>query len=149
MVYPQYTLEHRHRPLAVTTPRSMQNQWVAARQRNLGAPPVLDNGVKLLTHTSMSPKDMTMLELAQFTEARIAELLGVPAPLVGLPSGDSLTYSNITSLFDFHDRASLRPKATDGHVGHVVLGAAPRSGCGAQPGRVHAARRSMSGPTPG
>jgi phage portal protein BeeE len=61
----------------------------------------------------MSPKDMTMFELAQFTEARIAELLGVPGPLVGLPTGDSLTYSNITSLFDFHDRASLRPKATD------------------------------------
>jgi phage portal protein BeeE len=53
------------------------------------------------------------LELSQFNEARIAELLGVPAPLVGLPTGDSLTYSNITSLFDFHDRASLRPKATD------------------------------------
>jgi phage portal protein BeeE len=61
----------------------------------------------------MSPKDMTMFELSQFTEARIAELLGVPGPLVGLPGAGSLVYSNITSLFDFHDRASLRPKAAD------------------------------------
>ncbi|MQB02235.1 MAG: phage portal protein, partial [Actinobacteria bacterium] len=38
--------------------------------------------------------------------------LGVPPFLLGLPSGgDSLTYSNVSSLFDFHDRASLRPKA--------------------------------------
>jgi phage portal protein BeeE len=91
----------------------LQNEWLESRQRNLGAPPVLDNGISLKTHHSMSPKDMTMFELAQFTEARIAELLGVPAPLVGLPTGDPMTYSNIVSLFDFHDRASLRPKATD------------------------------------
>lgn len=91
----------------------LQEQWVDDRRRKLGYPPVLDNGVTLQTHMSMSPRDMTMLEVSQFTEARIAELLGVPAPLVGLPSGDSLTYSNITNLFDFHDRASLRPKAAD------------------------------------
>jgi HK97 family phage portal protein len=90
----------------------LQAQWLEARSRNLGAPPVLDNGIKLQPHQQMSPKDMTMLEIAQFNESRIAQLLGVPAPIVGLPSGDSLTYSNITSLFDFHDRASLRPKAT-------------------------------------
>lgn len=91
----------------------LQAQWVDDRRRKLGFPPVLDNGVKVETHFSMSPKDMMMLEVSQFTEARIAELVGVPAPLVGLPSGDSLTYSNITNLFDFHDRASLRPKAAE------------------------------------
>jgi phage portal protein BeeE len=60
----------------------------------------------------MSPKDMAMIEIAQFTESRIAVALGVPPVLVGLPSGDSMTYSNVTSLFDYHDRASLRPKAS-------------------------------------
>ena len=59
----------------------------AARRENLGAPPVLDNGVTLQTHTSMSPKDMTMFELSQFTEARIAELLGVPALWSGCRPG--------------------------------------------------------------
>ena len=37
----------------------------------------------------------------------------MPALWSGCRPADSLTYSNITSLFDFHDRASLRPKATD------------------------------------
>ncbi len=91
----------------------LQAQWVDDRRKKLGFPPVLDSGVSLQTHFSMSPKDMAMLEVSQFTEARIAELLGVPAPLVGLPSGDPMTYSNITNLFDFHDRASLRPKAAE------------------------------------
>src|SRR4029078_5678781 len=41
-----------------------------------------------------------------------AVLLGVPPFLVGLPgAAGSLTYSNVESLFDFHDRSSLRPKA--------------------------------------
>jgi phage portal protein BeeE len=63
------------------------NQWVASRAANLGAPPVLDNGVKLTTHMAMSPKDMAMIEMAEFTEARIAVLLGVPPFLVGCPAG--------------------------------------------------------------
>lgn len=89
----------------------LQRQWLERRAGNPGAPPVLTDGLKLVPHPQMSPKDMTMLEVAQFTEARIAVLLGVPPALVALPTGDSLTYSNITSLFDFHDRASLRTKA--------------------------------------
>jgi HK97 family phage portal protein len=92
--------------------QDLLNQWVETRARNLGYPPVLDSGAKLQTHHPMSPKDMAMIELAQFTESRIAELIGVPAFLVGLPSGDSLTYSNVSSLFDYHDRSSLRPKAS-------------------------------------
>jgi HK97 family phage portal protein len=107
---PDYTLET-DMDLSREDVQDMQEQWVEARQRNLGAPPVLDLGIKLQTHQSMSPKDMTLLEVGQFTESRICELLGVPAPIVGLPSGDSLTYSNITSLFDFHDRRALRPRA--------------------------------------
>ena len=56
---------------------------------------------------------MALVELIQFNEARIAVLLGVPPFLVGLPSGgDSMTYSNVTSLFDYHWRSGLRPKAT-------------------------------------
>jgi phage portal protein BeeE len=39
--------------------------------------------------------------------------LGVPPFLVGLPAGgDSMTYSNVTSLFDYHWRSGLRPTAT-------------------------------------
>ena len=55
---------------------------------------------------------MALVELSQLTQSRIAVLLGVPPFLVGLPSGgDSMTYSNVTALFDYHWRAGLRPKA--------------------------------------
>jgi phage portal protein BeeE len=59
---------------------------------------------------------MAMLEIAQFTESRISQLLGVPPFLAGLPvtggSGDSMTYSNVSQLFDYHDRSALKPYAS-------------------------------------
>lgn len=117
---PDYTLETDDE-LDEDEAQDLLQQWVATRAANLGHPPVLDNGVALKTHQAMSPKDMAMVEIAQFTEARIAVLLGVPPFLVGLPSGgDSMTYSNVSSLFDFHDRASLRPKAL--HVMSALSG---------------------------
>ena len=89
------------------------HQWVKTRMEHLGYPPVLDNNVKLVDHKVTSPKDMAMLEISQFTESRIALLLGVPPFLAGLPSGgDSLTYTNVSALFDYHDRSALRPYAT-------------------------------------
>lgn len=99
-------------PLNGTKAQELLDDWMTARALNIGAPPVLSAGVKLVDHMHMSPKDMAMLEISQFTEARIAVLLGVPPFLVGLPSGDSMTYSNVQQVFDFHDRSSLRPKAT-------------------------------------
>lgn len=88
------------------------NQWVESRARHAGHPALLSGGATLNTSQSMSAKDMALLELSQFNEARIAVLLGVPPFLMGLPSGgDSMTYSNVSTLFDFHDRSSLRPKA--------------------------------------
>jgi HK97 family phage portal protein len=89
----------------------LQAQWVNARMSHLGEPAVLSGGV---THETIqiNPKDMALVELSQLTESRIAVLLGVPPFLMGLPSGgDSMTYSNVTSLFDYHWRAGLRPKA--------------------------------------
>lgn len=92
------------------------HQWVKTRGEHLGYPPVLDNNVKLVDHKSVPPRDMALLELAQFNESRIALLLGVPPFLAGLPvtggSGDSMTYQNVSQLFDYHDRSALRPYAT-------------------------------------
>jgi len=91
----------------------MQADWIAARRSAMGAPAVLADGVELEV-TATSPKDMALAELQKFSESRICILLGVPPFLMGLPSGgDSLTYANVSSLFDYHWRASLRPKAAD------------------------------------
>lgn len=88
------------------------NNWVESRSRRAGEPALVTGGSSLHQANSMSARDMTLLELAQFNESRVAVALGVPPFLAGLPSGgDSMTYSNVSQLFDFHDRSSLRPKA--------------------------------------
>lgn len=91
----------------------LMTAYMTARTANATAPPVFDSGAKLVDHPAVSPKEMAMLEIEQFNESRIAILLGVPPFLVGLPSGgDSMTYSNVSTLFDFHDRQTLRALAT-------------------------------------
>jgi HK97 family phage portal protein len=95
--------------------QDLMSQYIAGRVANSSAPVVLDGGAKLVDHPAVSPKDLTMLEISQFNESRIAVLLGVPPIIVGLPSGgDSMTYANVSSLFDFHDRSRLN--ALSSHV---------------------------------
>lgn len=90
---------------------NLQWKWVEARMSTMGLPAVLSGGIEYET-LSYSPVDMALLDLSRFNESRIAILLGVPPFLMGLPSGgDSMTYSNVTALFDYHWRAGLRPKA--------------------------------------
>ena len=86
----------------------LKAQWVAARLSSVGEPAVLDAGVDWQT-TSVSPKDMALLELSQFNESRIAIALGVPPHILGLPAGgDSLTYTSTAMLYDHH-WSRLRP----------------------------------------
>jgi HK97 family phage portal protein len=121
---PYYALEVPRR-LTKTEADDLLQQWWDSRTRNLGKPAVLSGGVTA-KQLQMTPQDMALLELAQFNESRIAILLGVPPFLLGLPSGgDSMTYSNVSSLFDFHDRAGLKPKVV--HVMSALSGwALPR-----------------------
>lgn len=107
-------------PMAVlsTDKRLTKNQsdriladWTRARRSRLGLPAVLSDGVTLSSPVG-GLKDVALAELGKFSESRVANLMGVPPFLVGLPSGgDSMTYSNVSSLFDFHWRAHLRPKS--------------------------------------
>ena len=89
----------------------LQTKWLEARYEAMGLPAVLSGGVTYRT-PDVNARDLALVELAQFNESRISVLLGVPPFLLGLPSGgDSMTYSNVSSLFDYHWRAGLRPKA--------------------------------------
>ena len=93
--------------------RDMLDRWMESRTKYAGQPALVSGGATLNQAKSMSAQDLSLMELTQFSEARIAILLGVPPFLVGLPGATgSLTYSNIEQLFSFHDRSSLRPKAT-------------------------------------
>jgi HK97 family phage portal protein len=98
--------------LTAAQSKKLREDWVAARLERLGGPAVLSGGVEWQS-IQTSPKDLALLELGQASEARIAVLLGVPPFLVGLPSAgeQSMTYSNVSQVFDFHWRAGLRPKA--------------------------------------
>jgi HK97 family phage portal protein len=109
---PRYTLDV-ERQLTKAQADEVFEQWMASRAGSIGRPGLLSGGITLNAHQQMSPKDLALLELTQWNDSRIAIALGVPPFLLGLPSGgDSMTYSNVSSLFDFHDRASIRPKVT-------------------------------------
>jgi HK97 family phage portal protein len=108
---PYYVMKH-PTELSAKQIEGLQQQWWTSRMNNLGMPAILSGGVEIET-LQISPADMALLELSQYTESRIAVMLGVPPFLVGLPSGgDSMTYSNVTALFDYHWRAGLRPKVS-------------------------------------
>ncbi|WNO28617.1 portal protein [Mycobacterium phage MadKillah] len=101
------------RRLSETEAVDLMDRWIESRSKYAGHPALVTGGATLNQAKSMSAQDLSLMELTQFNEARIAILLGVPPFLVGLPGATgSLTYSNIEQLFSFHDRSSLRPKAT-------------------------------------
>lgn len=90
---------------------ALRQNFVDARMSAMGAPATLSGGVTLTPFT-INPRDMALLELRQFDEARISTLLGVPPMLMALPEGGtSMTYKNAEGIYDFHWRAFLRPKA--------------------------------------
>jgi phage portal protein BeeE len=105
---PPSVLEH---PEELTAAQSaeLKAQWIAARLNALGEPAVLSGGVTWKP-TAVNPKDAALIDTLAVTSSRIAVMLGVPPFLMGLPSGgDSMTYSNVSALFDYHWRAGLRP----------------------------------------
>lgn len=107
---PNSVLMHPSR-LSAEQAAELQSQWVASRMSSIGLPAVLSGGVDFKA-LSFSPKDIALVELGQWNDARIAVLLKVPPFCMGLPSGgDSMTYSNVISLFDYRWRDGLRPMA--------------------------------------
>ena len=88
----------------------LQMTWVNSRMASMGLPAVLSGGIDFKT-LSLDPVQMALVDLSRFNEARIAELLGIPGPLVGLPSGqDSLTYNTAVMLREQHWQGGLKPK---------------------------------------
>jgi hypothetical protein len=89
----------------------LQAQWVQARSSSIGEPAVLAGGITW-TPTQLNPSELGLLDLLRFNQSRIAELLGIPPVIVGLPAGgDPMTYRNVAMLYDQHWRSGLRPKA--------------------------------------
>jgi phage portal protein BeeE len=107
---PSGVLQHPEE-LSAEQAQLLQAQWVQARMSTIGEPAVLSGGITW-TPTQIDPEKMALVDLTRDQEARIAYMLGVPGPLVGLPgSGDSLTYNTVLMIFTQHFRVGLRPKA--------------------------------------
>lgn len=98
------------RTLTAAQSADARGQFVAARMSSNGAPAVLSGGFKLDTLT-FSPKDMALLELRSYEETRLANLLDAPAAILDLPSGNTMTYSNVQDARDMHWQIGLRVRA--------------------------------------
>jgi HK97 family phage portal protein len=110
---PKYVLET-EQLLKPAEARDLLEQWWESRMMSLGEawkPAVLSGGVKARP-LQLTPEQMALTEQSQYNEARIAVLLGVPPFLLGLPTNESMTYSNVSQVFDFHDRRYLKTAAT-------------------------------------
>jgi HK97 family phage portal protein len=106
---PLYWMELERR-ITASEGTDIMERWKETRTQNAGHPALVSGGAKLNQARTMDAKEMGLLELSQFDESRIAILLGVPPFLVGLAGASgSLTYSNVSDLYDFHDRSHLRP----------------------------------------
>jgi HK97 family phage portal protein len=110
---PKYVLET-DQLLTRAQASDLLEQWWASRMANLGEawkPAVLSGGVTAKP-LQLTPEQMALSEQTGYNEARIAVLLGVPPFLLGLPTNESMTYSNVSQVFDFHDRRYLKTAAT-------------------------------------
>lgn len=107
---PMYWMEVNRR-LNQSEADDLLDRWTESRIRRAGEPALVSGGAKLNQAGSMSAREMTLLELQQFNAGQVAILLGVQPFQVGLPNPGGMTYANVTDLFDFHDRSTLRPNA--------------------------------------
>jgi HK97 family phage portal protein len=110
---PKYVLET-EQYLDPQQASDLLEQWWQSRMQNLGdkwKPAVLSGGVKA-NPLQLNPQEMALQDQTGYNEARVAVLLGVPPFLLGLPTNDSMTYSNVSQVFDFHDRRYLKTAAT-------------------------------------
>jgi HK97 family phage portal protein len=90
---------------------ALKADWVAARLSSIGEPAVLSGGIKW-TPTQINPNDLGLTTLLDREEGRIAQLLGMPSELVGIPtSTDPMTYKNMNMWTELHWRQGLEPKA--------------------------------------
>ena len=107
---PYYVMKH---PLELGADQiaGLQAQWWTSRMNALGMPAILSGGIDIET-LQVDGAQQAMLDLAKYTDSRIANLLGVPPFLVGLPAGgDSLTYSTALMAREQHWQAGLKPKS--------------------------------------
>jgi phage portal protein BeeE len=101
------------RKLTKEQAEAVQTQWVNARARyGSGVPAILSSAdFEKPEALNISPKDLALLELAEFDARVIASAFGVPSFMLNLPMVGALIYQNPAMLGEFWWRFELRPTA--------------------------------------
>lgn len=90
--------------------QDLKAAWIAGNGGRQRGPAVLSGGVKYQP-LEFSSVDMELLDSRRFNAEQMCTLFGVPPHLVGVPSQDSKTYSNVQQDSQFFVRFTLRPLA--------------------------------------
>ena len=88
----------------------LKQAWIAGNGGRQRGPAVLSGGVKYQP-LEFSSVDMELLDSRRYNQVQTCTLFGVPPHLVGVPSSDSKTYSNVQQDSTFFVRFTLRPLA--------------------------------------
>jgi phage portal protein BeeE len=101
------------RKLTADQARAVQDAWVAARSRyGSGVPAVLSSAdFDKPEALNINPKDLALLDLAEYDARVIASAFGVPSFMLNLPLSGALVYQNPAMLGEFWWRFELRPTA--------------------------------------
>ena len=90
--------------------QDLKQAWIAGNGGRQRGPAVLSGGVKYQP-LEFSSVDMELLDSRRYNAEQMCTLFGVPPHLVGVPSQDSKTYSNVQQDSQFFVRFTLRPLA--------------------------------------
>jgi len=104
-------LRSTQRRLSEEQAQEIQDQWVAAVARRLGAPAILPPDLELLEALTTSPKDLMLLESREWDAKQLAAAFGVPAVLLNIALSGGLVYQAPVQLFDLWWRSELAPCA--------------------------------------
>jgi len=90
--------------------QDLKAAWIAGNGGRQRGPAVLSGGVKYQP-LEFSSVDMELLDSRRYNAIQLCTMFGVPPHLVGVPSQDSKTYSNVQQDSTFFVRFTLRPLA--------------------------------------
>jgi HK97 family phage portal protein len=99
------------RKLTADQARAIQDQWVQARSRYGGGVPAIlaSSDFEKPEALNISPKDLALLELAEYDARILASAFGVPSFLLNLAMTGSLVYQNPEGLREFWWWSELYP----------------------------------------
>jgi HK97 family phage portal protein len=99
------------RKLTANQARAVQDQWVAARSRyGSGVPAILSAAdFEKPEALNINPKDLALLDLAEYDARVLASAFGVPSFLLNLAMTGSLVYQNPEGLREFWWWSELYP----------------------------------------